>query len=463
MKEGLQEALAWSLDELEHGRMSIEDCLARYPEHRQELHKLLLTAENLQQAPGVNPSLDFKLHARKRLINRLGGEDNQSVTFGERFRRTVRGRQRPTSVQRRPAMSWLLISAIVLSIFTGGGVGVAYAADGAAPGDALYGIDLGVESLRYNFALSQETKAELALSFADERLEELQELLGEGASGEHIGQVLSEYAHNLQLAVQAMNMVLAGEGEQAGETLRLLIQERLMLQNQLLTQIRNQTATHAQGQVEDAIRTMETTRSQVEAMASNGQGGPSDEGQGGPPDDGQGGQQEGGPSGPNDDPGGNPDAGPSDGNSGEGQQEAQQGSEATPFEKENEALRACMDEVEALVTQGDTDGLSQAAVRCGETVEGMVASIQTANQGDTQQAAVMAGMLNETLDEAIPRLNSLLANAPESAGTYIHQILAACEYGKEEMGHMGYGDGQGGPGDPQGPGQPGGGQPGGGH
>jgi hypothetical protein len=459
MKEGLQEALAWSLGELEHGRMSVEDCLARYPEHRQELQMLLLTAQKLQRAPGVNPSLDFKLQARKRLVKRLGDDASRSVTFGERIRRTVRGRQRPTSVQRRPAMSWLLISAIVLSIFAGGGVGVAYAADGAAPGDALYGIDLGVESLRYNFALSQETKAELALVFAEERLEELQELLGEGASGEHIGQVLSEYAHNLQLAVQAMNNVMAGEGEQAGETLRLLIQERLMLQNQLLTQIRNQTATHAQGQVEDAIRTMETTRNQVESMVSNGPGGPPDDGS---PDDGQSGQQEGGPSGPDDDPGGNSDAGPSDGNSGEGQQEAQQGSEATPFEKDNEALRACMDEVESLVTQGDTDGLSQAAVRCGETIEGMVASIQTANQGDTQQASVMAGMLNETLDEALPRLNSLLASAPESAGTYIHQILAACEYGKEEMGHMGYGEGQGGPGDPQGPGQPGG-QQGGGH
>jgi hypothetical protein len=191
---------------------------------------------------------------------------------------------------------------------------------------------------------------------------------------------------------------------------------------------------------------------------------PPDGDQGGPPDD-QGGHQEGDPAGPNDDPGGNQDesqGGPADDPSGDGQQEMQQGSEATPFENENEALRACMEEVEALVTQGDDGGLSQAAVRCGETIEGMVASVQTANQGDTQQASVMAGMLNETLDEAIPMLNSLLANAPESAGTYIHQILEACEYGKQEMGRMGFGEGQGGPGDPPGPGEPGG-QQGGGH
>jgi hypothetical protein len=285
MKEGLHEALAWSLNELEHGRMSVEDCLARYPEHRQELHGLLLTAQNLQRAPGVNPSLDFKLHARKRLVKRLDIEAGQSVTFGERIRRTVRGRQRPTTVQRRPAMSWLLISAIVLSIFTGGGVGVAYAADGAVPGDALYGVDTGVEAIRLFFAFAPERKVELALEFADERLEELQQLLDEGASGAAIGQLLTGYAEHLQLASQTMNMVMAGESEQAGETLRLLIQQKLMTQNQILAQVQNQIATYAQGQVEEAIRTMQATRTQLEEMLSAGQGGPPDGDQGGPPDD----------------------------------------------------------------------------------------------------------------------------------------------------------------------------------
>jgi hypothetical protein len=461
MTDELQEALAWSIEALEHGRMSMEECLSRYPEFRKELQKLLLAAEDLRQAPAVNPSLDFKLNARHRLIKKLDVDVKEGVTFGERIRRTVRGRHGPTSVRRRPAMSWLLISAIVLSLFAGGGVGVAYAADGAVPGDALYGVDLGVESLRYYFAFNQETKAELALDFADERLEELQELLGEGASGEYIGQVLAEYAQNLQLAVQAVNMVMAGDGEQAGETLRLIVQQKFMLQNQILTQLHNQIAVHAQGQIEDAIRTMENTRTQVEEMFAAGAGGPSDDSPGGSPDD-QGGQQEGGPSGPNDDPGGNGE--PSgDSSSGDGQQEMQQGSEATPFEKQNEELRACVDEVEALVNQGDTDGLSQVAARCGETIEGMVDSIAAANQGDTQQASTMAGMLNATLDEVEPKLNSLLANAPEDAGTYIHQILEKCEYGKGEIGRMfGNGEAQGGSGDPQGPGDPGG-QQGGGH
>ena len=334
-------------------------------------------------------------------------------------------------------MSWLLITSIVLSIFAGGGIGVAYAADGAAPGDALYGVDLGVEELRLFFAFDHEAKAQLALNFADERLEELQELVGEGASGEAIGQVLAGYAENLQQATQAMNMVMAGDSVEAGETLRLIVQQKLTLQNQILEQVRNQITAQNQGQVEEAIRTMEATRTRVEEMlAAGGQGGPADDSPVGPPDDNQGGNPEITP------------GGPADNEPGEGQNEGQQGSDAGPFEQENDALRACMEEVEALVTQGDVGGLSQAAVRCGDSIEGMVAMVAAANQGDTQQAAVMAGLLNETLDGAVPLLNSLLANAPENAGTYIHQILEKCEYGKLEMGRMfGNAFGPGGPGD----------------
>jgi len=462
--EGLQEALASSLEELEQGRLTIDECLARYPQFHPELQKLLLTAQNLRQAPKVSPSVGFKLNARRRLIKRLGMAGEPSVTFFERIRRTVRGRYRPTSVRRRPAMSWLLISTIVMSILAGGGVGVAFAADGAAPGDALYGVDLSVEAIRSFFALDPEAKAQLALDFSDERLEELQDLISEGASDETIALALEGYSTNLDQAEHAMNQVLAGDGEQAGELLRLIVQQRLMLQNQLLIQVRNQVSTQRMSQVDQAIHTMEAAQNRVDEMLpGGGQGGPEDDapggpendGQGGPPDDDQGGPQDSGQGSPSDDQGGNPEAesgGHTDDAPGEGQQEGTQGSDATPFENQNDALRECMDEVEALVVQGSSGALGEAAARCGETIEGMVASIAAANQGDTQQASTMAGLLNETLDAAVPKLTSLLANAPENAGTYINQVLTACEYGKLEMDEVfGNGQGQGGPNDNQQP------------
>jgi hypothetical protein len=462
MTEKLHEALAWSLEEIEHGRMSVDDCLTRYPHYRSELEELLLSADLLRKAPTISPSLGFKMNARAKLVKKLDVVPGSGVTFGERIRRTVRGRYGPTSVRRRPAMSWLLISAIVLSVFTGGGVGLAFAADGAVPGDALYGLDLGVEELRMMFAFDPQTKAELALHFSDERLEELQELLGQGAPEEAIGEALAGYAHSLEQALQATNMVMAGDGEQAGELLRLLIQQKFMIQNQLLNQIRNQTSAQNQGQVEEAMRTMENTRTRVEEMFSAGEGGPPDDSPGGPPDDSPGGPSDDSPGGPSDNQGGDDPGGPGDGGNPDAPQggpsdDAQsEGQQSGPFENENEALRQCMEEVEALVGVGDTVGLSQASVRCGETIEGMVASIAAANQGDTQQASIMAGMLDETLDEALPLLNSLLANAPASAGTYLNQIIEKCEFGKQELDRM-FGNGYGGPGEQSDPhGTPGG-------
>ncbi len=351
-------------------------------------------------------------------------------------------------------MSWILITTIVLSILTGGGVGVAYAADGAAPGDMLYGVDLGVENLRYFFAFDQESKAQLALEFASERLDELQEIIGEGASGEGIGQVLEGYGKNLDMAMEAMNQVNAGDGEQAGDTLRLIMQQQLMLQNQILEQVCNQLQTQNMSQSQEAIQLMEATRTQLAQMVSDsGQGGPSDDAPGGPSDDAPGGPSDDAPGGPsddaqggnqNDDPGGNSDTspgGPADDPSGEGQHEGNEGSEGGPFENENEALRACLEQVEDAVVQGNTGALAESAVRCGESLEGLMASITAANQGDTQQAATMAGMLKETLDEFVPKLNSLMENAPDSAGTYIHQILTACQNGQEEIDRM-FGHGQ---------------------
>jgi hypothetical protein len=459
--ETLQEALAWSLEALKQGRHTIEDCLARFPNHQAELQALLQTAEYMWQTPKAAPSLAFKQNARQRLIKRIGLNAESSVTFLERIRTNVRGRYRPTTVRRRPAMSWILITTIVLSILTGGGVGVAYAADGAAPGDMLYGIDLGVENLRYFFAFDQESKAQLALEYAGERLDELQEIIGEGASGEGIGQVLEGYGQNLDMALQAMNQVNAGDGEQAGDALRLIIQQQLMLQNQTLEQVCNQLQTQNMSQSQEAIQLMEATKTQLQQMLSeSGQGGPSDDAPGGPSDDAPGGPSDDAQGGnQNDDPGGNSDTspgGPAD-DPGEGQQEGNQGSDSGPFENENEALRACLEQVEDSVAQGNTGALADAAARCGESLEGLMASITAANQGDTQQAATMAGMLNETLNEFIPKLNSLMENAPDSAGTYIHQILSACQNGQEEIDRMfGHGQHSSGNQDPTPQGSPGG-------
>jgi hypothetical protein len=60
------------------------------------------------------------------------------------------------------------------------GTGVVAASDAAKPGDALFGIDLAVERVRMSLA-SDDSRNELARTFAQERLEEIQKLRGDGS------------------------------------------------------------------------------------------------------------------------------------------------------------------------------------------------------------------------------------------------------------------------------------------
>lgn len=71
---------------------------------------------------------------------------------------------------------------IALLVVLGGGTTV-IVADGAAPGDALYGIDRATERVRLRLA-SDERKQELELRFAEERVEELDVVIAEESEEE---------------------------------------------------------------------------------------------------------------------------------------------------------------------------------------------------------------------------------------------------------------------------------------
>lgn len=63
--------LSECLDAIERGELTLEGCLARYPEHRTDLDSLLRTASRLRAAPPLAPSKFFQRSARVRLGRRL--------------------------------------------------------------------------------------------------------------------------------------------------------------------------------------------------------------------------------------------------------------------------------------------------------------------------------------------------------------------------------------------------------
>jgi hypothetical protein len=121
--------------------------------------------QGLRQVPP--PDLQRQAEQRAQFVNRVRSYRRAGETAPpERPGVTTRG----SSYSRRWAMVGLLL-AIVLAL-TAGGAGVIYAADGAVPGDPLYGIDRAVEQARLSLAKDAQARMGLWLSFAEERLEE---------------------------------------------------------------------------------------------------------------------------------------------------------------------------------------------------------------------------------------------------------------------------------------------------
>lgn len=75
----------------------------------------------------------------------------------------------------KPMTALLIALAVLFS-----GTGVVAASDAAKPGDALFGIDLAVERVRMSLA-GDDSRNELARTFAQERLQEIQKLRGDGS------------------------------------------------------------------------------------------------------------------------------------------------------------------------------------------------------------------------------------------------------------------------------------------
>ena len=72
-----EDILAACIDEVRRGRSTIEDCIGRHPELRDELQSLLETAASVS-APVVALRPEFRLRSRERLMEVMGF--NQTIT-----------------------------------------------------------------------------------------------------------------------------------------------------------------------------------------------------------------------------------------------------------------------------------------------------------------------------------------------------------------------------------------------
>lgn len=152
MKSRLEDALSQRLDETLALRQTLERLAAARPEDASELQDLVRLAHELTSESLRQPSAGFGRAARVRLLSRLPSRPVKG-TVADRIRAWASTAR--LLVARRMEMKGLLIAALGLFMF-GGGARVAYAADGAVPGDALYGLDRAIEKMQWGLTFSPE-------------------------------------------------------------------------------------------------------------------------------------------------------------------------------------------------------------------------------------------------------------------------------------------------------------------
>ena len=155
MNNDLETILDTCLYQIEEGESSIDECLARYPDHAAQLQPLLLAATKLARGREVMPDPSYRLRARSQL-NVYMQQNPQ--------------RKRVSSVFWRFSIAF----ATVMMLFLASGTAFAQQ---ALPGDALYNWKLTSEhiwrytygdQLGYDITLSNRRMKELLVVSGDE-------------------------------------------------------------------------------------------------------------------------------------------------------------------------------------------------------------------------------------------------------------------------------------------------------
>jgi hypothetical protein len=166
----IEEILIHCIDDIEAGRASLQDCLDRYPDMRQELEPLLRVALSINEPADTRPSDAFKIRARVNLMEHIHASQTGKKTVSVPSQAGIRHGWF-TGWARAVA-----IAVAVILVISAAGAGTAYASQSSLPGDNLYSVKLGTEQLQRMVTFDDAAEVELELKFASTRLDELEEL-----------------------------------------------------------------------------------------------------------------------------------------------------------------------------------------------------------------------------------------------------------------------------------------------
>lgn len=243
------------LARIQAGEATLEDCLRQHAQQAEELAPLLdlaLRAQGKLAPPG--PSATFLSTSPTRLRNRLRAASPPPAPARPRRRRRLR---------LRPAFA--LLGLVLAFSLLATSVGVASASSHALPGDALYGVKLGLEEMRLAISLSAEGDATLIGTFASERLREAERLVDQGRASQ-VAIALAGYEALLDQLLELAAQV----ADQEGAGVLQGITRSLQAQEQDLEKVRAKAPPAAQPALERALEHSHNGKEMVEGLRRGG-------------------------------------------------------------------------------------------------------------------------------------------------------------------------------------------------
>ncbi|MBC8511469.1 MAG: hypothetical protein H8D32_00620 [Dehalococcoidia bacterium] len=161
-----EDIIANCIDEIQAGKCTLEDCLARYPSLSDELRPLLKIAMGIQPE-AATPSPQFRQRARIRLLQAMQAPAANRGRAGL----DIFGWLKPPAPGRRLSYA-LIVATVVWALIVAGGTTV-HASQDSLPDDTLYPVKTAVENLRLAVARTPEARASLHLELAERRVQEV--------------------------------------------------------------------------------------------------------------------------------------------------------------------------------------------------------------------------------------------------------------------------------------------------
>ncbi|MFP3897282.1 MAG: DUF5667 domain-containing protein [Anaerolineales bacterium] len=263
---GIEELLAQCLKEIEEGD-SMEECLARRPERREELEPLLRMVQRMRAAPRVTPSLEFRQSARTRMLNMI--ESGESTARSRQSDAPRQGGFFPRLGLAVPTM----VTIILIALLATTGLGVVRASSRSLPGEPLYGVRLATERIRLALAPTPAGLARAHLASAERRLEDATRL-AEANGEKYMETLMSQYMEQ----VQAANGVLQKQRLRDNRIVPLAehLEERLTYHQEVLEQVRAHTPPEAQVGIKRAMEASQRAREQAGVFLDKPEGPPAE-------------------------------------------------------------------------------------------------------------------------------------------------------------------------------------------